>query len=110
MCWCWPIPKRPLTLMFSGLVFSVYEDYLSAKPLEVNWQVNAGSGSHRLVLTGTCAKGLKLKRILICPVDGAALSTETEVQNVGNVAVELVLQSRLDSNPTKGLPRKKWTT
>jgi hypothetical protein len=95
-------PEAPAYPDVSGLVFSVFEDYLSAKPLEVKWQVEADSLSHRLVLTGTCAKGLKLKRTLTCPVDGAALSTETEVQNVGSTAIEVALQSRFDVNPTKG--------
>jgi len=97
-----PDPEAPAYPDVSGLVFSVYKDYLSRKPLEVKWQAEANSGSHRLVLTGTCANGLKLKRTLTCRVDGAALSTETEVQNVGATAVEVVLQSRFDANPTKG--------
>ena len=62
-----------------------------------------GSTSDRLVLTGTSAKGLTLKRTLQIPADGASLHTETHVQNGGNAAMDVVLQSRIDINPTKGL-------
>jgi hypothetical protein len=96
-----PDPEQPSYPDVSGLVFSIFEDYLSPKPLEVKWQADTSS-THELVLTGTCAKGLTLKRTLSIPAEGAALSTETEVRNVGTASIEVVLQSRFDANPTKG--------
>lgn len=97
-----PDPEAPSYPDVAGCVFSIYEDYLSPKPLEVKWQAEAGSESSRLVLTGTCANGLRLKRILTLPADSASLHTETHVQNMGNATIELALQSRFDVNPTKG--------
>jgi hypothetical protein len=96
-------PEAPSYPDVSGLVFSVYEDYLSSKPLDVKWETDAGSQSFLLALTGTCAKGLRLKRTIQIPSDGASVHTETIVQNVGNAAIEVVLQSRFDASPTRGL-------
>jgi hypothetical protein len=97
-----PDPEAPSYPDVSGLTFFAYEDYLSSKPLEVKWEADAGSTSNRLVLTGTCAKGLQFKRTLQIPSDGASVHTETLVQNVGSAAIEVALQSRIDIDPTKG--------
>ena len=96
-----PDPEAPAYPDVAGLVFSVYEDYLSAKPLEVKWQADTSS-AHELALTGTCAKGLQLKRTFQIASGGASVHTETHVQNVGTAAIEVVLQTRFDANPTKG--------
>jgi hypothetical protein len=98
-----PDPEAPNYPDVAGLAFLAYEDYLSSKPLDVKWEPDADSPSDRLVLTGTCANGLRIKRSMQIPSDVAALHTETFVQNVGNAAIEVVLQSRLDANPTKGM-------
>jgi hypothetical protein len=97
-----PDPEQPSYPAVSGLVFSVYEDSLSSKPLEVKWEPDADSTSFRLALTGTCAKGLKLNRTIQILADGASVHTETHAQNVGNAAIEVALQSRFTANPTKG--------
>jgi hypothetical protein len=128
-----PDPEAPTYPDVAGLVLSVYEDYVSTKPFEVKWDVAPGfsparaapslcSGqalkggataesevsesagkNNRLALRGTCAQGLKLNRTIQIPGDGPSLHTETTVQNVGNAAIDVVLQSRFDANLTKGL-------
>lgn len=97
-----PDPEQPSYPDVFGLVFSVFEDYLSPKALDVKWEPDADSQSSLRALTGTCANGLQLKRTIKIPADGAAIHTETIVKNTGNAAVEIVLQSRFDANPTKG--------
>jgi hypothetical protein len=97
-----PDPEQPSYPDVGGLGFFAFEDYLSRGPLEVKWEPDAGSTSDRLVLTGTCANGLRLKRTIQIPAEGASVHTETLAQNVGNSAIEVVLQSRFDANPTKG--------
>jgi hypothetical protein len=98
-----PDPEAPTYPDVSGLVFFAYEDYLSSKPLEVKWEVDASSTSNQLVLTGTCANGLRMKRTIQVPADGAVVHTENLVQNAGSAATDVVLQSRFDANPTKGM-------
>ena len=97
-----PDPEQPSYPDVFGFVFSVFEDYLSPKPLDVQWNADAGSQNSALVLTGTCAKGLSLKRIIKIPSNGVLTHTETTVQNTGSTAIEIVLQSRFDANPTHG--------
>ncbi len=97
-----PDPENPAYPDRSGLVFSVFEDYLSPKPLEVTWQADGESNSSTLSLTGTCARGLRLKRTIQIPAEGASIHTETQVQNVGSAAIEVVLQTRFDANLTHG--------
>jgi hypothetical protein len=96
-----PDPEQPSYPDVFGLAFSIFEDYISSKPLEVKWQADTSS-AHEMVLTGTCAKGLAVKRTLSIPADGVALSTQTEVRNAGTDPIDVVLQSRFDANPTKG--------
>ena len=98
-----PDPEAPSYPDASGLVFFAYEDYLSSKPLEVKWEVDASSTSNQLALTGTCANGLRMKRTIQILADGAVVHTENLVQNAGNAATDVVLQSRFDANPTKGM-------
>jgi hypothetical protein len=128
-----PDAEAPTYPDVAGLVFSVYDDYVSTKPLEVKWDVAPGFSpagtapslcagqalkggataesevsesarkNNRLALTGTSAPGLTLNRTIQIPGDGASLHTETVVQNVGNAVIDVVLQSRFDANLTKGL-------
>jgi hypothetical protein len=97
-----PDPEAPSYPDVAGLVFGVYEDYVAPKPLEVKWEAEASSTNDRLVLTGTSSEGLQLKRTLQFSADGTALHTESEVRNVGTEAIEVVLQSRFEANPTRG--------
>ena len=98
-----PDPEAPAYPDVAGLVFSLYQDYLSRQPTEVQWQADAGAPGSRLTLTGTSAQGLELKRVIEIPSEGPLLRTETRVQNTGAAAVEVVLQSRFDANATQGL-------
>ena len=97
-----PDPEASWYPDVSGLVFFAYEDYLSPEPMEAKWQLDTDSANERWVLTGTCANGLTLKRTLHIRADAASLYTETYAQNVGGAALDVVLQSRFDANPTKG--------
>lgn len=95
-----PDPEQPSYPDVYGLVFSVFEDYLSPKPLDVKWEAGLDSTAEKLVLTGSCTNGLSIKRTF--QISGALLQTETKVENSGTTSFEVVLQSRFDAQPTAG--------
>ena len=68
-----PDPEQPSYPDVFGTVFSVFEDYLSPKPFDVEWKADAGSQGSTLTLTGTCAKGLSLKRMIKIPSAGVSV-------------------------------------
>jgi hypothetical protein len=79
-----------------GLTASAYDDFHARTAIGVTWQVDAASSGRQLILTGTAAKGLRLRRTIGFSQDGAVLRTSMEAENQGASAREIALQSRFD--------------
>ena len=82
-----------------GLSVSVYSDYLAARPYEATWELGPQTEPTELRLTGTCANGLKARRVIRLRKDEPVLHTETTLENGGASALEAVLQSRCVVGP-----------
>ncbi|MCS6953550.1 MAG: DUF4838 domain-containing protein [Bryobacterales bacterium] len=78
-----------------GLGVWVHPNY-QARPWPASWRV-AAMTPERMILDGESANGLKLRRTL--RLAGAALETETVVENRGEGPVELAVQCRAEFSP-----------
>jgi hypothetical protein len=76
-----------------GLSLSLYPDFHTGKAYDITWEVDASSASDRLVLNGTTANGLKLRRLIGFTADGGMAHTETVVTNAGSAATPATIQS-----------------
>jgi hypothetical protein len=78
----------------AGLTAAVYSDYLAARPYDVKWELEPQSGRRALHLTGTFTNGLKARRVIRLEKDEPVVHTETTIENGGDSALDVVLQSR----------------
>ena len=82
----------------SGLSVQIFPEYVGAAPFPVKWTVEPARGAGELILSGTAAHGLKLRRTLRLRGDQALLETETTVENAGAAAVELAMLVQFDAD------------
>ena len=77
-----------------GLSVAAYSDYLAARPYDVKWELEPPSGRGALHLRGSFSNGLKAKRVIRLAKQGPIVTTETTLENGGDSALDVVLQSR----------------
>ena len=80
-----------------GLGLFVYPDVHSRNRVSCTWDLWPG-----LVLTGTCANGLKLSRTIQLAGGDPVVRTQTTVQNAGAAPLEVALVSRIEADPASG--------
>jgi hypothetical protein len=81
-----------------GLGIAVYSDYVAARSCKADWALASQPGPRELVLAGACPNGLKVRYRIRLQADGAALRTETHLENAGAAALDVVIQSRCDAD------------
>jgi hypothetical protein len=81
-----------------GLAVSVNSDYLGTT-YETTWNLEAQTELTELRLTGTYSNGLKASRVIRLREDEPVLYTETTLENRGDSALDVVLQSRCVAGP-----------
>jgi hypothetical protein len=81
-----------------GLSVSVNPDYLG-RAYEATWELEAQTVPTELRLTGTYTNGLKATRVIRLRKDEPVLHTETTLENHGDTAQDVVLQSRCVVGP-----------
>jgi len=97
-----PDPGEPGYPNLGGVGVFVYPDY-QGRPWDVNWQV-VSAAADRIILNGSCANNLKLRRTI--RLAGAEVRTETELENAGAAPIQAALQSRAEYSPGRlGDPR-----
>jgi hypothetical protein len=76
-----------------GLSVLANSDYLG-KTYEMTWQMEAQTEPTELRLTSAYTNGLKASRVIRLRNDEPVLHTETTIENHGDAALDVVLQSR----------------
>jgi hypothetical protein len=82
-----------------GLSVLFNSDYLG-RTYEMTWQMEAQTEPTELRLTATYTNGLKASRVIGLRKDEPVLHTETTVENRGDSALDVVLQSRCVAGPS----------
>jgi hypothetical protein len=82
-----------------GVSLLAFSDYLDAQPYEGHWELDSQNGPAELLLTANFPAGLKARRSLRLQKDDPVLYTETTVENAGDSALDVVLQSRCSVGP-----------
>jgi hypothetical protein len=81
-----------------GLSVLVNSDYLG-RTYETTWEMEAQTEPTELRLTGTYSNGLKASRVIGLRKNEPVLHTETALENHGDSALDVVLQSRCVAGP-----------
>ena len=81
-----------------GLSVLANSDYLG-RTYEMTWQMEAQTDPTELRLTSDYTNGLKASRVIRLRNDEPVLHTETTVENRGDSALDVVLQSRCVAGP-----------
>ena len=81
-----------------GLSVFVNSDYLG-RTYETTWGIEAHTGPTELRLIGSCSNGLKATRVIRLQNDEPIFHTETTLENRGDSAQDVVLQSRCVVGP-----------
>jgi len=77
-----------------GLTLAVYSDYFADQAYEAEWESAPPTGTAELRLTGTFANGLQARRVLALVKDEPVLHTETTLENRGDAALDVAVQSQ----------------
>jgi len=82
-----------------GIVLLAHKGYLRSDCHMAEWSVESSPSRASVLLTGKCAGGLELRRLLELPPDERLLRTITTAVNQGASPVQLALQSRVEFQP-----------
>ena len=90
-----PDPGESYYPNVAGMTAVAYTDYYGRR-IEADWVLESSSAA-KVVLKGTCANGLVLRRTL--ELDGRALKTGTTLENSSKDPIEAVLRVQSDLEP-----------